>query len=147
MVPPDNITTSSPTTNYTTKASGLTTAQPVLSYENKQSYAIPDQGSATSVINVTRTGDSGYVEITVDIKHESDVDLQITLYSPSEQAIVLRNDDPDGFARAHIHETYRIDMTGSESKGEWKLKVEDKFKEDHGTLKSWALNFQPPDSE
>ena len=111
-------------------------------YTNNTSYSIPDNSSAgvTSTIAAARTGDSGTVTVKVNISHTYIGDLQVELHSPSGQVAVLH--DNTGGSANDIVKTFTVDMSGSDSAGNWQLKAVDSARRDTGTINSWELNFQ-----
>ncbi|MCL1093145.1 S8 family serine peptidase [Shewanella kaireitica] len=111
-------------------------------YSNNSSYDIPDNSSAgvSSSIAATRTGDSGTVTVNVNISHTYIGDLQVELHSPSGQVAVLH--DNTGGSANDIVKTYTVDMTGTDSAGNWQLKAVDSARRDTGTINSWELSFQ-----
>ncbi|MCG9746955.1 S8 family serine peptidase [Shewanella sp. Isolate8] len=129
------------TASYTEQSSGGNTGGPA-TYTNNTSYAIPDNNTAgiSSPIDVTRSGDSGTVTVTVNITHTYIGDLQVELHSPSGQVAVLH--DNSGGSADNIIKSYTVDMSGVESAGTWTLKAVDSARRDTGTIDAWQLSFQ-----
>ena len=129
------------TASYTEQSSGGNTGG-AATYTNNTSYAIPDNSSAgiSSPIDVTRSGDSGTVTVTVNITHTYIGDLQVELHSPSGQVAVLH--DNSGGSADNIIKSYTVDMSGVESAGTWTLKAVDSARRDTGTIDAWQLSFQ-----
>lgn len=111
-------------------------------YTNNSTYSIPDNNSAgvTSAIVATRTGDSGTVTVKVNISHTYVGDLQVELHSPTGQIAILH--DNTGGSASDIVKTFTVDMSGTDSVGNWTLKAIDSARRDTGTINSWELSFQ-----
>ncbi|WP_240206883.1 S8 family serine peptidase [Vibrio sp. CyArs1] len=116
--------------------------QPPSTYTNNSAVEIPDNNTsgAISQIEVLRSGDSGSVEVTVDITHSYIGDLKLTLISPTNSEKVLHENS--GGSASDIKTSYSLDFSGVESKGNWTLKAVDSARQDTGTINSWTLSFQ-----
>ncbi|GHF50228.1 peptidase M4 [Streptomyces mashuensis] len=111
-------------------------------FENTTPVAIPDAGDAvTSPITVTRSGNgSSALKVDVNITHTYRGDLQIDLVAPDGKSWRLK--DADAYdSDADVKETYTVDASGSAAPGTWKLKVQDVYSGDSGTIQSWKLTF------
>ncbi|UXI02852.1 S8 family serine peptidase [Photobacterium sp. TY1-4] len=112
------------------------------SFSNTTSVAIPDNNLSgiTSVIDVTRAGDSGSITVDLDITHTYIGDLNVTLVAPNGASVVLHNNS--GGSANDIVKTFTVNYAGVDSQGNWQLKVSDNARRDTGTLNSWRINFQ-----
>lgn len=110
-------------------------------FTNNKNVTIRDRRTATSSINVTRSGDSGTITVHVDIKHTYRGDLRITLVAPNGASAVLK--DINGSDSAdNVLADYTVNASGIESSGTWKLKVYDAYRGDTGYIDSWSITFQ-----
>ncbi|MGW1199113.1 M4 family metallopeptidase [Streptomyces sp. NPDC002536] len=111
-------------------------------FENTTPVAIPDAGPAiTSPVTVTRTGNGPKaLKATVNITHTYRGDLQIDLVAPNGKTWRLKNSDPWDSA-ADVKQTYTVDASAVAAKGTWKLRVQDMYAADTGTVNSWRLTF------
>jgi serine protease len=128
--------------NYTAgSTSGGNTGGPA-SYTNTGNYTIPDNNTTgiVSPINVSRTGDSGTVSVSIGIIHTYIGDLKIQLVSPTGQTVVLHNNTGGG--TDNLTQTYTANMAGVESSGIWTLKAVDNANQDSGYIDTWSLSFQ-----
>jgi serine protease len=128
--------------NYTAgNTSGGNTGGPA-SYTNTGNYTIPDNNTTgiVSPINVSRTGDSGTVSVSIGIIHTYIGDLKIQLVSPTGQTVVLHNNTGGG--TDNLTQTYTANMAGVESSGIWTLKAVDNANQDSGYIDTWSLSFQ-----
>jgi len=115
-----------------------------------------DMSTTTSQINISDC--SGYAsdrasrtsQVEVDIVHEKNANLVVTLVAPDGRSYVL-------FDRAHlyfgggidVHQTYTLDLGAHNRNGTWRLRVEDLgFDTYEGYIDSWKLNLggggEPP---
>ncbi len=101
-------------------------------YINADSVAIPDEGSVTSVIDVSDSYPVAEMTIAIDITHERPGDLTVTLTSPTgtTQALPMTGGTGDAF-------------TGEEVQGIWTLEVTDGKKRKTGTLHGWSMTVSP----
>ncbi|GHF13008.1 M4 family metallopeptidase [Streptomyces morookaense] len=111
-------------------------------FENTTPVAIPDAGPAvTSPVTVTRTGNGPKaLKATVNITHTYRGDLQIDLVAPNGKTWRLKSADMWDSA-ANVKETYTVDASAVAAKGTWKLRVQDMYAGDTGTVNSWRLTF------
>ncbi|WP_462164238.1 endonuclease [Pseudoalteromonas xiamenensis] len=117
---------------------GSTPQEPSL-FTNSNQIAIPDNGNVDSPLNVSKTGVSGNVMVSVNITHSYRGDIALTLVAPdgSQYSLKEKNGN-DGVA--NVVEQFSVNST-SNSQGTWTLKVSDNYKQDTGTLNSWSLQF------
>ncbi len=110
-------------------------------FSNDTQVAIPDANRTgiRSVIDVTRSGDSGIITLTADITHTFRGDLQVVIIAPNgARATVVRPSNDSG---DDISLSINVRGDGVESQGEWTLLVRDLFGKDTGTLNNWSLTF------
>ncbi|GAB3952246.1 M28 family metallopeptidase [Streptomyces sparsus] len=111
-------------------------------YENTDDLAIPDNGPAvTSSINVTgRTGNAPTdLKVTVDIRHTYRGDLVLDLVGPGGTTYRLKNSSND--SGDNLNTTYTVNASTQTANGTWRLRVQDVYSRDTGTLNSWKLTF------
>ncbi|HDS09336.1 MAG TPA: hypothetical protein ENN73_03825, partial [Firmicutes bacterium] len=114
--------------------------------------SIPDNNSTgvTSTINVAQNYTIAEVLVYVNIKHTYRGDLRVVLTSPTGKAVTLHN--RGGGSADNIIGWYPSDLTpsgpgalndftGEPSAGAWKLKVDDNYSQDTGTLDGWTLKI------
>lgn len=111
------------------------------SFENNQSYNIPDNNATgvVSPINVTLSANSTQASVHVNITHTYIGDLKVTLQSPTGQSYVLHNNA--GGSSDNINQTYTVSLSGANVQGNWQLKVVDNASSDSGTINSWIISF------
>ncbi|MGD8231964.1 S8 family serine peptidase [Vibrio sp. TRT 1302] len=111
------------------------------SYVNDTAVAIPDNNSrgVISELSVSRAGDAGIITVAIDISHTYIGDLKVTLISPEGGQVTLH--DNTGGSSNNIQNSYQVDFTGFESKGDWQLKAVDSARRDVGTINRWSLTF------
>ncbi|MEE1808026.1 M4 family metallopeptidase [Streptomyces sp. BE133] len=112
-------------------------------FENTTPVAIPDGGSAvTSSVNVTgRTGNApSTLKVGVDITHTWRGDLVIDLVAPDGTAYRLKNSSISDSAD-NVQTTYTVNASSEVANGTWKLKVQDVYSGDRGTINSFKLTF------
>jgi endonuclease I/subtilisin-like proprotein convertase family protein len=130
----DGATATSSTTVNVAGASGEQSL-----FQNTTSADIKDRKKFYSDMTVVRSGAAGYVEVTVDISHTFRGDVSLKLYAPDGQIYTLKSKD-SGDSGQDINATYGGNLSGNAA-GEWRLKVQDHYNGDEGTLNSWSLQF------
>ncbi|CAM5432719.1 Transglutaminase-activating metalloprotease [Streptomyces alboniger] len=111
-------------------------------FVNPGNVDIPDAGDpAESPLLVSgRTGNApSDLEVTVDILHTYRGDLVIDLVAPDGTVYRLKNFSGD--SGNDIHTTYTVDASAEPADGTWKLRVQDVYAADVGTIDSWKLTF------
>jgi subtilisin-like proprotein convertase family protein len=110
-------------------------------FENTTVKAIPDTGTATSALAVSRvTGNaSGPLQVSVDLTHTKIGDLGLTLTSPDNKTFTLKSHGSE--AGGTLKTTYGIDATAVTAAGTWTLKVTDSAGGSTGQLNAWSLGF------
>ncbi|MFI9625578.1 M4 family metallopeptidase [Streptomyces sp. NPDC052042] len=112
-------------------------------FENSAKVAIPDRGSAvTTSVNVTGvTGNApSNLKVGVDISHTYRGDLVIDLVAPDGATFRLKNAQLGDWA-ANVVETYTVNASSKVANGTWKLKVQDLYYGDTGTINAFKLTF------
>lgn len=112
-------------------------------FENTTSVAIPDRGSAvTTSVNVTGvTGNApSTLKVGVDISHTYRGDLAIDLVAPDGSTYRLK-DAGLGDSADDVVETYTVNASSEVANGTWKLKVQDMYSGDKGTINGFKLTF------
>ncbi|MEV0488791.1 M4 family metallopeptidase [Streptomyces atratus] len=112
-------------------------------FENTTRIAIPDGGAAvTSSVNVTGvTGNApSTLQVGVDITHTWRGDLVIDLVAPDGTAYRLKNSSISDSAD-NVQTTYTVNASSEVANGTWKLKVQDVYAGDTGTINSFKLTF------
>ena len=103
--------------------------------------AIPDAGTVTSNISVTRTGNAPTgLKVGVDIKHTYRGDLVIDLIAPDGTTYRLRNSSGSDSAD-NVITTYTVNASTEAANGTWKLQVRDAYAADTGYIDKWSLQF------
>ncbi len=108
-------------------------------FENTSNVSIFDNTTVSSTIPVSRTGDSGSLTVSVDIKHTWVGDLTLTVFTPTGESAVVR--DRTGGSANDIMESYNLTANGIESSGNWRLEVRDNASGDTGFIDSWSITF------
>ena len=95
------------------------------------------------VVDTDYVGFIEFVEINLDIDHDSYTNLQIDLVSPSGATSQLAREATGSTARP-LRESFRLGSArhlGEESLGTWTLHIKDGRRQNTGTLNSWSLTF------
>lgn len=113
-----------------------------LRYENTTAAPIPDNtpGGVTSSISVPATGSVATVEVSIDITHTYQGDLQVELVAPDGRTAPLHS-RTGGSTDNLVLTTTVSSLAGSPVSGTWSLRVADGAAEDTGTLNGWSLAF------
>ncbi|MFI9154050.1 S8 family serine peptidase [Streptomyces sp. NPDC053367] len=112
-------------------------------FSSTSAVAIPDGGAAiTSPITVS--GISGNapstLKVGVNITHTYRGDLVIDLIAPDGSAYRLKSSSSSDSAD-NVNTTYTVNASTEVANGTWKLRVQDVYSADSGTLNSWNLTF------
>ncbi|MFD7162174.1 M4 family metallopeptidase [Streptomyces violascens] len=112
-------------------------------FESTASVAIPDYPGAAVTDPVTVSGITGNapsaLKVGVKITHTYIGDLQIDLVAPNGTSFRLQNSSSD--STANLNKTYTVNASGVAANGVWKLKVQDKARQDVGTITDFKLSF------
>jgi Zn-dependent metalloprotease len=131
---PSPTPTGSPTPSPTTSPGGSY-------FENANNVNIPDLGTGTSTIPVTRAGNApSTLKVGVDIKHSYRGDLVIDLVAPDGTAYRLKNSSSSDSAD-NVITTYTTNASSEVANGTWSLRVRDAYAADTGFIDKWSLQF------
>ncbi|MFE3183701.1 M4 family metallopeptidase [Streptomyces violascens] len=112
-------------------------------FESTASVAIPDYPGAAVTDPVTVSGITGNapsaLKVGVKITHTYIGDLQIDLVAPNGTSFRLQNSSSD--STANLNKTYTVNASSVAANGVWKLKVQDKARQDVGTITDFKLSF------
>ena len=122
----------------------------VIEKEISPNLDIPDNNreGVTSMIEIEEEGKIELIEsIPVNISHSYRGDLLVSLISPDQTMIALH--EGQGGGADDLTETYDMGNTpalqqlvGKRVRGQWALKVIDRWSQDVGTLNSWGLKIK-----
>ena len=122
----------------------------VIEKEISPNLDIPDNNreGVTSSIEIEQEGTIDSIEsISVNISHSYRGDLLVSLISPDQTTIALH--EGQGGGADDLTETYDMGTTpalqqlvGKGVRGQWALKVIDRWSQDVGTLNSWGLKIK-----
>jgi secreted trypsin-like serine protease len=109
---------------------------------NATRVSIPDAGAAITS-PVTISGCSGAASatarISVDITHTYRGDLVIDLLAPDGTSYRLKSSS-GGDSADNVVATYPVNASSEAADGTWRLRVQDVYRADTGTLNSWSLS-------
>jgi Zn-dependent metalloprotease len=108
---------------------------------NSTPVAIPDAGAAvTSPVTVSGCdrNASATTKVEVHITHTYRGDLLIDLVAPDGSSYRLKNSSGSDSAD-NVNATYTVNAGSEAANGVWKVRVQDVFAVDSGTLASWTL--------
>ncbi|WP_053726190.1 M4 family metallopeptidase [Streptomyces sp. WM6378] len=112
-------------------------------FENTASVAIPDYPGAAVTSPVTVSGITGNapsaLKVGVKITHTYIGDLQIDLVAPNGTSFRLQSSSSD--STENLDKTYTVNASSVAANGVWKLKVQDKARQDVGTITDFKLSF------
>ncbi len=114
--------------------------EPGTSFENLQSYPIPDGSleGALSPITIDREGPAGQVTVTVTIRHSYIRELAVDLIDPSGTVHHLKGFGGWG---VDLLESYTLDLGDLPSQGVWQLRARDLGNRGSGKIESWRIRF------
>jgi secreted trypsin-like serine protease len=122
-------------------ATALTPAPGCAAQANTTRVAIPDAGAAvTSPVTIADCAGkaSATARVEVAITHPYRGDVVVDLLAPDGSVYKLKamsgSDSAD-----NVNATYQVNLSSEASNGTWKLRVQDMFRGDVGTLESWKL--------
>jgi subtilisin family serine protease/subtilisin-like proprotein convertase family protein len=133
--------TASHTATITLTVAGVNTSG--CSAMNDKDVAIPDAGAAVysdiPIANCDRSASAGST-VEVHIKHPYRGDLKIDLVAPDGTIYKLKAADvnDDG---VNVDATYKLDLSAKAANGTWRLKVQDLYAGDSGTIDTWTLKL------
>jgi subtilisin-like proprotein convertase family protein len=131
-------------------------------YQTDTPLLIPDQGTATSTLDIGGSGAIEDLNVQVNISHDWDSELDVYLIAPDETRVELFTDvggSKDDFSDTILDDqapvsitqgeapftgSYRPegaldDLIGKDIQGEWQLEITDDSWYGSGTLNSWSL--------
>ena len=79
-------------------------------------------------------------KVSVKITHPQRGDLAITLIAPDGSAYALKGTSKTDSAD-DVSAVYTVNLSSESPNGTWKLKVQDKFAGNAGTLTAWSITF------
>ncbi len=101
--------------------------------------AIRDNATVTDALEVSGSGKSGSVRVTVDIRHTYVGDLTVQL---KHGGVVATLHQRQGGAADDLRRTYAVDAFADvDRSGAWTLQVSDHATRDEGVLVSWSLEL------
>ncbi|MFD8499631.1 proprotein convertase P-domain-containing protein [Amycolatopsis sp. NPDC059657] len=104
--------------------------------------AIPDAGEAVTS-SATVSGCDGKASsstrVSVGIKHSYTGDLKIDLVAPSGAVIPLKQ--AGGASTVDLNTTYTVDASAESRNGTWKLRVQDVYRYDTGSIDTFGVSF------
>ncbi|TWP53327.1 carboxypeptidase [Lentzea tibetensis] len=107
---------------------------------NDTDLAIPDAGAAVDS-TITIAGCDGNAlsatKVDVHVQHTYRGDLRIELVAPDGSVYRLKTESSD--STPNLDTTYTVDVSGEARNGDWKLRVQDRYRADTGTLTGWTL--------
>jgi len=111
--------------------------------ENQIHAAIPDAGSISDSIAITRNGSVKDIKVSANISHPYIGDISLTLAAPSGKEVVLRS--REGGTEDNLSNVFEGDilatLVGEQAQGNWVLTATDNATKDSGTLDSWGLEI------
>jgi hypothetical protein len=110
-------------------------------FENTERTSIPDQGTATSTINVSNVSSANTIKVTAQVNHSYLGDLRIQLSKDGQSFTVKDDDRNDGTSG---EKSYSLNLSAtdvSSLNGSWQLSVQDRYRQDDGDLTGWSLRF------
>jgi subtilisin-like proprotein convertase family protein len=104
--------------------------------------AIQDLQTTESKLQIDEDVPVEKLKLDLDIGHTWKGDLKVSLTSPSGKTVVVH--DRTGGSTDNVKGSFDLSQAfaGESTKGEWKLTVEDKARQDVGTLNSWSLGIE-----
>jgi subtilisin family serine protease len=109
---------------------------------NATDYAIADRATVDSAITVANAAGNGSktAQVKVVVKHTDRGDLAVYLIAPDGTQYKLKT-ATSGDDVANLDATYTVDLSAKARAGVWKLRVQDMFAADTGTIDTWSLTI------
>ncbi len=103
--------------------------------------SVPDIGIGRSVVESTRAGASGVVQVEVDIISIPQNGMEVTLVHPDGTRYLLH--DRTGGTASGLQATFSVDVGELDSLGEWTLEVFDHHRSGRSTgrIRFWSITF------
>jgi Zn-dependent metalloprotease len=109
--------------------------------ENTADFAVTDSAIVESPITARLSGSAPKaLKVDVDIAHSYRGDLQIDLVAPDGSTYRLKSSNRLDSAD-NVKTAFTVDASAEPAAGTWKLRVRDRYADDDGVLRSWALTF------
>jgi subtilisin family serine protease len=108
---------------------------------NGTDVAIPDNGAAvTSTITISGCGRSASTtsSVSVDIRHTYRGDLVVDLLAPDGTSYRLKGSSSSDSAD-NVTATFPVNLGSEAADGAWRLRVQDVYSVDTGTINTWTL--------
>ncbi|GLY05113.1 zinc metalloprotease [Actinoplanes sp. NBRC 101535] len=133
--------TSSPTAS--TSPSTTTSPSTCAAVTNGTAVSIPDAGSAVYsdiVISGCARSASSTSTVAVNITHTYRGDVKIDLVAPDGSTYALKASSSSD-STDNVVATYTANLSSEAANGTWRLKVQDVYSGDTGTINSWTLTL------
>jgi extracellular elastinolytic metalloproteinase len=119
-------------------------ASPIATGEAKPEAAIPDNdpNGISSTIAIAQSGTAQEIKLSLDITHTYIGDLQVKLFAPSGQEILLHDRlgaGQDNLIRSYDSTAYLAPLLNQPIQGNWVLQVADLAGRDVGKFNTWNL--------
>ncbi|WP_203929830.1 proprotein convertase P-domain-containing protein, partial [Virgisporangium ochraceum] len=103
---------------------------------------IADRATVESPITVANAAGNGSrtAQVKVSARHTDRGDLAVFLIAPDGTQYTLKT-ATSGDDVANLNAAYTVDLSGEVRAGTWKLRVQDQFAGDTGTLDTWNLTI------
>jgi subtilisin family serine protease/subtilisin-like proprotein convertase family protein len=137
---PLTITGTAATATHSTKITLTVTAGPCTAAD-ATSALVPDAGAAiygSATISGCGRIASATATVTVHITHSYRGDLIVDLVSPGGTSYRLKDSNTTDSA-ADVEQTFTVNLSTEAADGTWRLRVQDVFLGDSGTLTGWTL--------
>ena len=107
---------------------------------NAPTCTIADRATVDSPITVANAAGNGSTtaKVKVSVKHADRGDLAVSLIAPDGTQYKLKS-STSGDDVANLNATYTVNLSAKARTGIWKLRVQDVFAGDTGTLDTWTL--------
>lgn len=111
-------------------------------FENTTSVAIPDLGTISSTITATDSIAASSVTVSATFNHTYQGDLLVTLTKGSNTITVKTNGSDNTSGTKTYTKTFNASEVSSLD-GDWVLTVQDKARQDTGSLEGWKITLAP----
>ena len=135
------VTTPTPTPPAPT-APTTTPAGTAVTVTNATDYRIADRATADSPLTVANAAGTGSktAQVKVTIKHTDRGDLALYLIAPDGSQYKVKS-ATSGDNVANLDKTFTVNLSTEARNGVWKLRVQDVFAGDTGTIDTWTLTI------
>jgi subtilisin family serine protease len=135
-----NITTTNTTPTPTTPAPKTTPAGTTVTVTNATDYKIADRATVDSPLTVANAAGNGSktTQIKLSVKHADRGDLAVYLIAPDGTQLKLKSATSGDDVR-DLNATWTVNLSSKVRNGVWKLRVQDVFAGDTGTIDTWTL--------